>query len=133
MPPRHILFRRDRASYFDDGHTQRLKVLGAEACLEGRVNHDDRKPLSRWLASQSRYAQDEAVKLRTTPFSRLPLQDKVRRCIFLAPPLILFYCLFVKGLILDGWRGIYYSLQRMSAEACLSAQLILSAFKGEKR
>jgi len=35
--------------------------------LKGRIDHDDRKPLSRWLQSQQRYATLEAQHLLTLP------------------------------------------------------------------
>ena len=38
----------------------------------------------------------------------------------LMPLLTFLYCLFVKGLILNGRAGIFYSLQRLIAEATLS-------------
>ena len=42
----------------------------------------------------------------------------------LAPLLVFFHTLFAKGLILDGWRGWYYVLQRTLAETLLSLRLI---------
>ena len=41
-----------------------------------------------------------------------------------APFLVFFYTLFVKGLILDGWPGWYYVLQRTLAETVLSLRLM---------
>jgi hypothetical protein len=37
---------------------------------------------------------------------------------------VFFYTLLGKGLILDGWRGCYYVLQRTLAEIVLSLYLI---------
>jgi len=40
-------------------------------------------------------------------------------------PLVMFlYCLFVKGLILNGRTGIFYALQRLIAEASLALMVI---------
>ena len=40
-------------------------------------------------------------------------------------PLFTFlYCLFVKGLILNGRAGIFYALQRLVAEAVLSLMVL---------
>ena len=36
----------------------------------------------------------------------------------------MLYCLFAKRLILDGWPGIYYTLQRVYAELVLSLKLV---------
>jgi hypothetical protein len=40
------------------------------------------------------------------------------------PIIVLIYCLFGKGLIANGRAGIFYSLQRMVAEAVLSLVLL---------
>jgi len=86
--------------------------------------HDDRKPLSRWLTSQDRYAKLEADKLTRTPASALGLNDRIRKTIILGPPVVLLYTLFVRGVILDGWAGWYYAFQRALAETLLSLRLI---------
>src|SRR6266566_8588368 len=50
--------------------------------------------------------------------------DRLRRWVVPAPFLVFFYTLFVKGLILDGWPGWYYVLQRTLAETVLSLRLM---------
>jgi hypothetical protein len=42
----------------------------------------------------------------------------------IAPFLTVLYCLFYKGLILDGWAGIFYTFQRIFAELTLSLTLL---------
>jgi hypothetical protein len=37
---------------------------------------------------------------------------------------VFLYCLFVKGLVLNGRAGIFYALQRMYAEAVLSLMVL---------
>ncbi len=124
LPPRQILFRKAHATYIDDGHTQLLKVKGKSAKLKGTILHDDRKTLSRWLWAQDRYMAIESKKLLTTPDESLSLGDKLRKQKLIAPFAVLFYCLILKGGILDGWQGWYYALQRMFAETLLSLSLI---------
>ena len=124
-PPRVILFRPDRATYFDDGHTQRLRPEGAIKSLSGVVYHDDRKSFSRWLQAQNRYAKLEARHLRTASSEQLNLADRIRLKIFLAPPAMFFYLLFGRGLILDGWPGWFYACQRTIAEFILSMRLLI--------
>jgi len=123
-PARTVLYRRQLASYTDDGHAHRVQVLGKVQPLRGRILHDDRKPLSRWLTSQDRYAKLEADKLTRTPASALGLNDRIRKTIILGPPVVLLYTLFVRGVILDGWAGWYYAFQRALAETLLSLRLI---------
>ena len=124
LPSRQSLFRKSQASYIDDGHTQLLKVKGQSRSLSQVIEHDDRKPLSRWLWAQDRYLKIEAKKLKETPWSQLSWSDRVRTFKILAPFIILFYCLILKGGVLDGWRGWYYAFQRMLAEILLSLRLI---------
>ncbi len=123
-PPRVLLFSKRRCRYEQDGHTQALRVDGNTGWLRGHVNHDDRKPLSRWLWAQDRYALLEVAKLTSTPPGRLSLQDRIRYSAVLAPPIIFFYTMFCKGLILDGWPGWYYVFQRTLAEMILSLRLV---------
>jgi glycosyltransferase involved in cell wall biosynthesis len=122
-PPRTVLYRRANASYRDDGHGHRVEIQGPVRKLHGRILHDDRKPLDRWLSEQQRYASREADHLLQTPIAQLNRPDRLRRRIIFAPWLVLVYTLFAKRLILDGWPGWYYALQRTYAELLLSLRL----------
>jgi glycosyltransferase involved in cell wall biosynthesis len=124
LPPRQALFRKDRSIYLDDGHTQLVQVEGKSSTLVHSIYHDDRKPLSRWLWAQDRYMVIEVEKLRNTPSHELSWGDRIRKQKVLAPFIILFYCLILKGGILDGWHGWYYAFQRLLAEVLLAIRLI---------
>ena len=124
LPPRQVLFRRQKAIYIDDGHTQLLEVNGKFARLTTYIWHDDRKPLTRWLWAQDRYMIIETQKLQETPARELSLGDRLRQKKIIAPFVILFYCLILKGGILDGWHGWYYAFQRTLAEIILAIRLI---------
>lgn len=127
-PPRVVLFRRDRGEYFQEGHAHRLRISGEMRPLAGRIYHDDRKPLERWLSSQRIYARQEAERLMSRPpATRL---DRLRRMAWPAPIASAVYVLFVKGCVLDGWRGWYYALQRVIAEALLALELIEMRMRG---
>ena len=119
-PPRIILCRRDRAHFYQDGHTQRLAVTGCVRRLQNPVFHDDRKSLTQWVAAQDRYARLERAKLRTTDRAELAIADRLRVHGILAPVAVLLHCLFVKGLIFHGFSGWYYTYQRAIAEFLLS-------------
>jgi glycosyltransferase involved in cell wall biosynthesis len=123
-PPRAALFRRDRCRYVADGHTQLLNFPGQPLLLQSRLDHDDRKPLSRWLDSQRKYALLEAEKMSNDPGSAKGMPDRLRRMIWPAAPAAFLYTLVVKGLLLDGWPGLFYVLQRTYAELLLSLQLL---------
>src|ERR1700693_547884 len=62
-PRRAVLYRRSAAVYVDEGHTQRVRIDGALSKWDHPIYHDDRKPISRWFSSQSRYASLEASHL----------------------------------------------------------------------
>lgn len=131
LPPREALFRKTKATYIDDGHTQLLTVNGRSAMLECAILHDDRKPLGRWLWAQDRYAILEAKKLLNTPISDLSTGDRLRRSIFIAPLIILFYCLIVRQGVRDGSAGWYYAFQRVLAEILLSIRLLEAQCQSE--
>lgn len=124
LPPRAALFRRDRATYIDDGHTQLLQCSGEVASLKSPILHDDRKSLNRWLWAQDRYALLEVQKQLESPSEQLGWSDRIRRVPGLSAPIILVYCLILKGGILDGWAGWHYAFQRIVAELILSIRLI---------
>jgi len=122
-PPVTVLYRRESASYVQDGHTQRVALEGSIADLRSPMLHDDRKSLKRWFASQARYTELEAQKLLAANPSELGLADRMRRWRFVVPPAMLVYCLIVRGGIFDGWAGFYYAFQRSVAELMLSNRL----------
>ena len=122
-PPVTVLYRRESASYVQDGHTQRVALDGQIEELRSPIFHDDRKPLRHWFSSQAKYTELEAQKLRAADPAQLAFADRLRRWRFVVPPVMLVYCLFVRGGILDGWAGFYYAFQRAMAEAMLSHRL----------
>ncbi|HEY2963949.1 MAG TPA: glycosyltransferase family 2 protein [Pyrinomonadaceae bacterium] len=123
-PPVTVLYRREAASYVQDGHTQRVVINGRIDDLQSPLLHDDRKPLSRWLVSQTRYAELEAQKLLAADRQTLRLTDRLRRWSIILPPAMPFYCLLVRGGVFDGWPGFYYACQRTLAELILSLYLL---------
>jgi glycosyltransferase involved in cell wall biosynthesis len=124
LAPQPRLFRRTRARYVDDGHTQALRVEGGDvAAMRAQIRHDDRKPLARWLASQHKYALLEAEKLSSKADEALRFTDRLRRR-KLAPLVVPFYCLFLKRLLLDGRAGLEYTWQRTYAEVLIALELL---------
>jgi len=123
-PPVTVLYRRDRADYEQDGHTQRIRVQGRVLDLRGRILHDDRKPFSAWLRAQQRYMRLEARLIRSKRWAELRWPDRVRKLRVVAPFLVLLYCLVVQRGLLDGRAGWLYAFQRTIAEAMLSLNLL---------
>ena len=125
-PPVTVLYRREVATYVQDGHTQRVVVDGRVEGLRVRLLHDDRKSLRRWLYSQARYAELEREGIVKRQREALDFRDRIRLWFVVAPAAMFFYCLIVRGGILDGWPGLYYAFQRSLAELMLSLYLLES-------
>jgi len=124
-PPSVVLFRREGARYRQDGHAYRLAIEPHEVAeLRGYVLHDDRKPMKRWLASQRRYAKEEAEKLARSSARELSWPDRVRRVPFAAAPLVLVHCMIAKRCALDGRAGAVYTAQRVIAETMISLAVL---------
>ena len=111
-PSNTILLRKGRFSIADRGHTEVWTAQGTVKNLKTRIIHDDRKPMDQWMAAQGRYMRRELVQLQENSGFKSWLR--------LRPPLmplaIFFHCLFVKGLILNGRAGLFYALQRLTAD-----------------
>ena len=131
-PPVVALYRRTRAHYVQDGHTQRVVMDGPIGELKSHAFHDDRKPLGRWLAAQDRYAQLECELLAGRKWAELRWQDRLRKLMFVTPWLVPIYCMTVGKGFKDGWPGLFYALQRGVAESVLSLKLLEKKFRGER-
>ena len=123
-PPRTVLYRVAHGRYENDGHGHRVRIKGQVVDSKVRIDHDDRKPLSRWLDSQRKYAVLEAKKMSDHPRAPKGMPDRLRQMIWPAAPAAFLYTLLVKGLFLDGWPGLFYVLQRTYAELLLSLELL---------
>lgn len=123
-PPRKVLFRKDGAVFAQDGHAHRIQIAGPTGRLRSPIVHDDRKGLARWLSNQAEYAEQEAAKVAAVPIGELGWVDRLRATIVLGPPAVALYCLFARGLVLDGRAGLYYTAQRAVAEGILSLKLM---------
>ncbi len=131
-PPVVVLFKREQSIYLEDGHAHRVSVKGQIKDLHSSILHDDRKPLSRWFQSQQQYTKLEAQKLLRTNAGDLGWTDRLRRLKIFAPLAVVFYCLIIRGGILDGWPGFYYAFQRMIAELMLSLELLEADLRGQR-
>jgi glycosyltransferase involved in cell wall biosynthesis len=121
--PRPVLFMREKGHFWDDGHTQRLKIDGRSGAYRSFIIHDDRKSLSRWIANLDSYSIKECRKLMDDGANH-KFVIKVRRTKILAPFLVFFYCMFINLAFLDGWRGWHYTLQRTLVEMLFALRLI---------
>jgi glycosyltransferase involved in cell wall biosynthesis len=123
-PPIAVLFRKGTCEYMQDGHTQRLKINGKSDFLWNPIVLDDRKPISHWIISQSKYAKLEADKICSSPFAALKWPDRLRKMLIVAPWFVPLYTFFVKRTFLAGWHGLYYCFQRATFEFMLALYLL---------
>src|SRR5262249_10643501 len=105
----------------DKGHTEAWDINGPVATVSAAIIHDDWKATGPWLIGQARYMQRELDYLHVG-------KGGLVRWLRLRPPLmpiaVFLYCLFGKGLLLNGRAGIFYALQRLVAEAVLSLMVL---------
>ncbi len=123
-PPRVVLAATSHATFWQDGHTQRISVDGDVGDLHEPIIHDDRKDFRSFVARQKRYMVAEAEKLRLRDPRSLGVAGRVRKLIVVAPFAVLVHTLFGKGLILDGVAGLRYAWERFVAELILSRELL---------
>jgi glycosyltransferase involved in cell wall biosynthesis len=121
-PSNTILLRKGCFSVRDKGHTEAWEVSGRVATLSARIIHDDWKSTTQWLSGQARYMQRELDWLRVSRGTGL--RDWLRLRPPLMPIAVFLYCMFGKGLVVNGRVGIFYALQRMVAEAVLSLMVL---------
>jgi glycosyltransferase involved in cell wall biosynthesis len=123
-PPNTILLRQGRFEIRDNGHTESWTVDGPVRTLQAHVVHDDWKSVQFWLNAQGRYMNRELAEIFT---AKRGLRDRLRLMPPLMPIAVFLYCLFGKGLILNGRSGLFYALQRLVAEAVLSLMVLEKA------
>ena len=123
-PPRVVLLHRKHASVWQDGHAHRVRVDGETGALRAKIVHDDRKSFARFVERQRKYMRQEAEKLRTADPKTLNLAARLRKLIVVAPVAVVIHTLFVRGVILDGWPGLVYTFERLTAELILSRELL---------
>jgi glycosyltransferase involved in cell wall biosynthesis len=123
LPPRICLYRKRYARYIDVGHAHKVSINGQVGNIQSSLLHDDRKSEWVWLKNQKKYQSIEAKMLRQAVSSDLPIQDKIRKHTYLAPFIVFFMCVFIRGGIFDGKEGIIYAFQRLIAESLLYLEL----------
>lgn len=120
-PAQLRLFRVERVDVRQEGHSQEFVVHGRVRTLRGRVVHDDRKPLARWLGSQLRYASLEAARIRAS--RSLRGRDLLRRA-GLAAPVVGLVAYVRAGGPLGGGLALRYALERGLFETILALKLL---------
>jgi glycosyltransferase involved in cell wall biosynthesis len=120
-PANTVLLRRGHFSVSDRGHTEVWLVHGRVKDLREPIIHNDWKPVTRWVNSQAEYMHRELVALEQEGRA---LRRWMRRRPPIMPLVIFLYCMFCKGLIVNGRAGLFYALQRFVAESILALMVL---------
>jgi glycosyltransferase involved in cell wall biosynthesis len=121
-PPKPIAFRGGREYFEPAGHGETLKPNIEPARTEAQLRHDDRKPYGAYLQNQLRYADEFAERAGE---EHVGWKDWLKWKTPIGIVAVPFYCLFVKGGILDGRAALVYALDRMIVEAILYRRALL--------
>ena len=117
--------RRAHASFWQDGHTQRIaRRRRRPAISRTPIIHDDRKASARSSSGRSATWWRKRRSCAWATRAALGLAGRVRKLIVVAPFAVVVHTLFVKGLILDGVAGLRYAWERFVAELMLSRELL---------
>lgn len=116
-PPQIRLFRRERIQIDQPGHTQVFSATGPLYHFRSKLIHEDRKPLTRWLDSQIKYAQLEATRIRST--AHASPKDRLR-LLGISPAIWGVYAYLRAGGPLNAPVARAYAHERLIFEALLA-------------
>jgi glycosyltransferase involved in cell wall biosynthesis len=127
-PAKLVIFRPELVHISQPGHTQEMHVEGSVYHFAAKLVHDDRKPLSRFVASQMEYSRLEAARISDNASGRW--QDRVRRMGLM--PLLAGVGAYVKsGGPLKGSASLRYAYERALFECLLALRILNRDDTGE--
>jgi hypothetical protein len=77
ITPMELTFN-EEVFYFDEDPMERVRIDGELLSLKHSIYYADRKPISRWFKSQTRYGSLEASYLLAGDASKFECVDRVR-------------------------------------------------------
>jgi glycosyltransferase involved in cell wall biosynthesis len=119
-PAQVRVFRKKEVCIDQPGHTQIFKVNGPLYEFRSVLIHEDHKPLSRWLASQMKYASLEAARINSTRTRKI--RDQLRLA-GISPFVWGAYAYFKAGGPLRSKASRAYAYERLISEAILARLL----------
>lgn len=124
-PPDTRLFRRDAVTPGQVGHGHRFFIQGSIYEFRGKLVHDDRKSLERWLANQVGYSRQEEARIAEAADGAGSggWKDKLRVA-GIMPFLAFLNGYFKSGGPLCGRASLEYAYQRMTFECILALRLL---------
>lgn len=120
-PAQLRVFRRDAVLVTQRGHTQVFQTGGKTYSFKARIRHEDRKPFSRWIVAQLKYADLEFKRIDHSVHSSW--RDRLRQVGLM--PIVVGTLSYVRaGGPLRGRASLRYALERTVFECLLALQLI---------
>jgi len=119
-PPDLRIFKRTSVSITQIGHKHHFSVPGSVYRFNCKLLHDDRKPLERWIGSQTGYAALE--KQRMAEIDRPSLREALRKA-GVMPWIAGIYAYIKSGGPLKGKASLEYAYQRTLYECILAMHL----------
>lgn len=128
-PPKPFVFRPGNEYFVPRGHGEALRPQVRTARTRLALVHDDRKPYSRYLASQARYAENLQLRLRGRAGN---LRDRLRAHTPILLAVVPFVSYVLKGGFLAGRPGLIYALDRLIAEAVMYRESLAEGLRTRK-
>ena len=120
-PAQLRIFRGEAVSVTQRGHTQVFQIDGPAYLFKNPLRHEDRKPFSRWIQAQLKYAQLELDRIEKSP--ETSARDRLRR-IGIMPVISALLSYVRAGGPFLGRASLRYALERTVFECILAIRLI---------
>ena len=124
-PSKILLFKSSKNLFKRFGHKEIIKKKGHVRDFKNYIIHEDKKSLKRWFKNQYFYSVKDSKKLFQIDFSKLTIQNKIRRIPFLMNIVSAIYYTFKLNLLRFGMAGFFYILARQVYETFLSINVFI--------
>tara|TARA_B100000989_G_scaffold295354_1_gene276270 strand:+ start:292 stop:1101 length:810 start_codon:yes stop_codon:yes gene_type:complete len=134
-PRKIVIFKNQNTYYKKIGHGERLILKSKIKLLKGSIYHENLNDLynfTKWKKNQINYSIIEGLKISNQKFTKLRIQDSIRRFPPLNIILLIIYLLINKKIFIYKKAGFYYLFQRLYFETLLSFFIIQNYLKNLK-
>ena len=126
-PKKILIFKNQRYRYKKIGHGEKLIFNSKIKYLKGSIYHENLNDIynfNKWKKNQINYSKSEGLKICNQKFTKLRIQDLIRRFPPLNIILLIIYLVIIKKIFIYGKAGFYYFYQRIFFESLLSYSII---------
>ncbi len=127
-PKKILLFKNYNFKFKRLGHGEKLYFnnKGKVKILDECIFHENLKDLNdfyTWKKNQIEYSKKDALRITKKKYSKLRLQDKIRRLIPINILMLFFFLIFFKKIFFYKKAGVFYLYQRLFYEYFLSISI----------